>query len=213
MGEGTMVICRRGCVTSTPPACSTNWAGEKKLPWHTHMMLTSDFVYLYKNPVMVRPLGPLPVAETQGICRIEAAPSRPVGGGLIMHMSVVEQVVSDCGCWMADALVLWSWHTRAGSASDDELLISSLSFWCVPKLLEWLPVSLLLPPENSSTTYITSILGLRNVYSQFWAMPMPMPYIQSSRMSTYVINQQSVLFTQTILLFNIIMLEYIRSFS
>lgn len=67
---------------STPPACSTKPGGEKKLPWHTHMMLTSDFVYLCKNPVTVRPFGPFPVVETQGICRPEPLPSETFGGVL-----------------------------------------------------------------------------------------------------------------------------------
>lgn len=66
-------MCFSGCDMSTPPACSTNSAGENDLPWQTHIMLTSVFVYLYKNPVMVLPFGPFPVAETHGICGIEAA--------------------------------------------------------------------------------------------------------------------------------------------
>lgn len=94
---------------STPPACSTKPAGEKKLPWHTHMMLTSDFVYLCRNPVMVRPLGPFPVVETHGICKPEAPPSGTFGGVLTTQLvseedegfSTVAQVFSvwlEWGC-------------------------------------------------------------------------------------------------------------------
>ena len=66
-------MCLKGCDTSTPPACSTNPAGEKELPWQTHTMLISAFVYLYKNPVIVFPFGPFPVVETHGICSREGA--------------------------------------------------------------------------------------------------------------------------------------------
>ena len=62
-------MCLRGCDTSLPPACCTNSAGVNELPWQTQMMLTSDFVYLYRKPLMVFPLGPLPVVETQGMLR------------------------------------------------------------------------------------------------------------------------------------------------
>lgn len=61
-------MCFKGWDTSTPPACSTNPAGEKEIPWQTQTMLISAFEYLYKNPVIVLPLGPFPVAETHGIC-------------------------------------------------------------------------------------------------------------------------------------------------
>lgn len=67
-----MVMCFNGCDMSIPPACSTNPAGENELPWQTHMMLTSVFVYLYKNPVIVLPFGPFPVADTQGIFGTDA---------------------------------------------------------------------------------------------------------------------------------------------
>lgn len=74
-------MCLRGCDTSLPPACCTNSAGENKLPWHTQMMLTSDFVYLYRKPFMVLPSGPLPVVETQGMVRRETMPSWIGGAG------------------------------------------------------------------------------------------------------------------------------------
>lgn len=70
-----MVMCLSGCETSVPPACCTNSAGVNELPWQTHMMLTSDFVYLYRKPLMVLPLGPFPVVETQGMFRRERASS------------------------------------------------------------------------------------------------------------------------------------------
>lgn len=66
-GEGMTVICFKGCETPVLPACCTNSAGENVLPWQTQMILTSDFVYLYKNPVMVFPFGPFPVVDTYGI--------------------------------------------------------------------------------------------------------------------------------------------------
>ena len=69
-------MCFKGCDTSTPPACSTNPAGEKELPWQTHTMQISVFVYLYNNPVIVFPFGPFPVVETHGIC------SREFGGAV-----------------------------------------------------------------------------------------------------------------------------------
>lgn len=47
MGVGLTTICLRGCGTSPPPACFTNSAGVRKLPWQTHTILTSSpFLYL-----------------------------------------------------------------------------------------------------------------------------------------------------------------------
>lgn len=87
--EEMTVICLRGWVTSVPPACCPNSAGEKELPWQAQTMETSLVVYLYSTPIMVLPLGPFPVAETQGIrgswglgstaCR-GAGPESPPGG-------------------------------------------------------------------------------------------------------------------------------------
>jgi hypothetical protein len=61
------VIFLKGWETSVPPACCTNSAGENVLPWQTQTILTSDIVYLYKNPVTVFPFGPFPVVDTYGI--------------------------------------------------------------------------------------------------------------------------------------------------
>lgn len=75
-GEGFTVIWRRGWATSPPPACLTNSAGERKVPWHTQTMLTSSpFLYLYKNPSTRRPLGPHPVVDTHGISPITLLPT------------------------------------------------------------------------------------------------------------------------------------------
>lgn len=66
-GVGFTTMCLSGWATSPPPACLTNSAGVKNLPWHTHTILTSSpFLYLYKKPSILRPLGP-PLVETQGI--------------------------------------------------------------------------------------------------------------------------------------------------
>jgi len=68
-------MCLRGCATSPPPACLTNSAGERKFPWHTHMILTSSpFPYLYKIPSILLPLGPFPFVNTQGMSSIEFVP-------------------------------------------------------------------------------------------------------------------------------------------
>ncbi|KAK4409183.1 hypothetical protein Sango_0499300 [Sesamum angolense] len=75
-------MCLRGFDTSTPPACSTNSAGENELPWQTHMMLTSVLVYLYRNPVTVLPFGPFPVVETRCIRGAEAMSCFWCCGGL-----------------------------------------------------------------------------------------------------------------------------------
>lgn len=67
-GDGLTTICFRGWDTSPPPACLTNSAGERKLPWHTHTILTcSPFRYLYRKPSTRFPLGPNPLVDTQGI--------------------------------------------------------------------------------------------------------------------------------------------------
>ncbi|PON70545.1 hypothetical protein PanWU01x14_079190 [Parasponia andersonii] len=63
-------MCLIGFVTSLPPACLTNSAGERKLPWQTQTMLTCPLVYLYKNPSILLPLGPSPVVVTLGILLI-----------------------------------------------------------------------------------------------------------------------------------------------
>lgn len=68
VAAGFTTMCRSGCVTSPPPACFTNSAGERKVPWHTHIILTSSpFPYRYRIPSIFLPLGPSPFVKTQGI--------------------------------------------------------------------------------------------------------------------------------------------------
>ncbi|CAL1360168.1 unnamed protein product [Linum trigynum] len=51
-----------------PPACFTNSAGDKKLPWQTHIILTSSpLPYLYRMPSTRLPFGPSPIVNTQGM--------------------------------------------------------------------------------------------------------------------------------------------------
>ena len=70
--EGLTTICLSGWATSVPPACLTNSAGERKLPWHTHIILTSSpFPYLYKIPSILLPLGPSPSVKTHGMLSTE----------------------------------------------------------------------------------------------------------------------------------------------
>ena len=74
--EGFITICLSGWVTSPPPACLTNSAGERKVPWHTHIILTSSpFPYLYRMPSTLLPLGPSPFVKTQGISSIAFIPT------------------------------------------------------------------------------------------------------------------------------------------
>lgn len=65
-----------GLATWPPPACSTNCAGLKKLPWHTHLILTSStLLYSYSQPTALLPLGS-PMVHTNGIsCTIIAGMS------------------------------------------------------------------------------------------------------------------------------------------
>jgi len=76
--EGITVICLKGCVMSVPPACCTNSAGENVLPWQTQTMLTSDLLYLYRNPLTVSPL--LPFVDTYGIWESKEMWERGFGG-------------------------------------------------------------------------------------------------------------------------------------
>ncbi|KAJ6318065.1 hypothetical protein OIU76_013582, partial [Salix suchowensis] len=78
--EGFTTMCLRGWSTSLPPACFTNSAGERKLPWQTHMILTSSpLPYLYRMPSTLLPSGPSPFVNTQGISSIALVPiSLPV---------------------------------------------------------------------------------------------------------------------------------------
>ncbi|KAF3502924.1 hypothetical protein F2Q69_00039652 [Brassica cretica] len=70
-GDGFTTMCFKGRATSRPPACLTNSAGVRKLPWHTHTILTSSpFLYLYRNPSIFLPLGPSPVVDTHGMSSI-----------------------------------------------------------------------------------------------------------------------------------------------
>ena len=70
-------MCFMGLATSLPPACFTNSAGVRKLPWHTHTMQTCPFMYLYKNPSTFLPFGPSPIVVTLGIVRITSIPPSP----------------------------------------------------------------------------------------------------------------------------------------
>ena len=73
--EGFTTICLSGWATSPPPACFTNSAGDRKLPWHTHIILTSSpFPYLYRIPSILLPFGPSPLVKTQGISPIKFIP-------------------------------------------------------------------------------------------------------------------------------------------
>lgn len=40
----TTTICFNGCETSVAPACPTNSAGVREIPWQTHRIRTSEFV-------------------------------------------------------------------------------------------------------------------------------------------------------------------------
>lgn len=166
-------MCFRGCDISIPPACSTNSAGENELPWQTQMMLTSDLEYLYKNPVMVFPFGPLPVVETQGICARDAAFWSWFWGLGGLPMIPFDSFEREEAGWLEQMVVVWSelvsdldfsvnWigldcgildeaaptDPSLGSILAEETLLFICSNLC--ELLELLPVSLLLmlPPEN-----------------------------------------------------------------
>lgn len=72
---GLITICLRGWATSLPPACFTNSAGERKLPWHTHIIRTScPLPYLYSIPSILFPLGPSPLVKTHGISSMAFVP-------------------------------------------------------------------------------------------------------------------------------------------
>jgi hypothetical protein len=65
-----MTMWRSGWARSStpPPACFTNSAGVKKLPWHTHTIRTSFALpNLYRNPSMRRALGHSSRENTIGI--------------------------------------------------------------------------------------------------------------------------------------------------
>lgn len=67
-------MCFIGFVTSVPPACLTNSAGVRKLPWQRQTILTWLLVYLYRNPSIFLPFGPSPVVVTLGILVITSMP-------------------------------------------------------------------------------------------------------------------------------------------
>lgn len=70
-GEGLTTICLSGFDTSPPPACFTNSAGVRKLPWQTQTILTSSpFLYLYRKPSILLALGPSTLDETIGMSSI-----------------------------------------------------------------------------------------------------------------------------------------------
>lgn len=179
-------MCLSGYSTSTPPACSTKLAGENDAPWQTHTMPTSVFVYLYKNPVIVFPFGPFPVAETQGIWENTTFcwPINPLGfggfpiSGLVSLGTVLWGVVIDDvalssdldGCFetelssilLENELHTWDFE-RFGlevlgwrSSCDElrrscEVVLNDGALGegsCEWGWLEWLPASLLFPPET-----------------------------------------------------------------
>lgn len=80
-------MCFRGWVMSVPPACCTNSAGENVLPWQTQTMLTSEFEYLYRNPLTVLPFGPFPLVDTYGIWGREEGWVRGFGNGGFPNIS------------------------------------------------------------------------------------------------------------------------------
>lgn len=96
-GEVFTVIWRRGWATSPPPACLTNSAGVRKVPWHTQTMLTSSpFLNLYKNPSTRRPLGPHPVVDTYGISPTTLLPtSLPADSSPAGHNDAPAALVGD----------------------------------------------------------------------------------------------------------------------
>ncbi|KAF7050018.1 hypothetical protein CFC21_058440 [Triticum aestivum] len=66
-------MCLIGWATSPPPACATNSAGVRKLPWHTHTILTSSaLLYWYRKPSILSPLRS-PLVYTTGIFRTMSA--------------------------------------------------------------------------------------------------------------------------------------------
>ena len=90
-GDGFTTMCFKGCVTSLPPACLMNSAGERKLPWHTHTILTSwPFLYRYRNPSIFFPLGSSPVVDTHGMSSMMFLAAGAALGGLVsMDLFVV----------------------------------------------------------------------------------------------------------------------------
>lgn len=57
------MMCLRGFATSFPPACLTNSAGERKLPWQAHKMPTWPCLYLYRTPSVFLPSAPMVLTE------------------------------------------------------------------------------------------------------------------------------------------------------
>lgn len=83
-GDGFTTMCFKGCATSLPPACLMNSAGERKLPWHTHTILTSwPFLYRYRNPSIFFPFGPSPVVDTHGMSSMMFLAAGASLGGLV----------------------------------------------------------------------------------------------------------------------------------
>ena len=68
-----------------------NSAGDRKLPWHTHTILTSwPFLYRHRNPSTFFPFGPSPVVDTDGMSSMMFLAAGAALGGLVsMDLFVV----------------------------------------------------------------------------------------------------------------------------
>jgi hypothetical protein len=98
-GDGLTTICLSGFETSPPPACFTNSAGVRKLPWHTQTILTSSpFLYLYRKPSILLPLGPSTLDDTIGMSSIMIFLMSPL---LLLVPVVRDPSVRSRGCSVA----------------------------------------------------------------------------------------------------------------
>lgn len=101
-GAGLTTICRSGFGTSPPPACLTNSAGVRKLPWQTHTILTSSpFLYLYRKPSILLALGPSTLDETIGMSSIMSFLMSPVLLVRVVRDPSVRRRGCGCGCSVA----------------------------------------------------------------------------------------------------------------
>ena len=90
--RGLTTMCRSGLATLPPPACSTNPAGVWKLPWQMQtILISSPFLYLYRKPSTLLPLGS-PLVNTLGISCIIALSTCPM---LLALAAAVPEVL----CW------------------------------------------------------------------------------------------------------------------
>jgi hypothetical protein len=97
-GDGLTTICLSGFETSPPPACFTNSAGVRKLPWHTQTILTSSpFLYLYRKPSILLPLGPSNLDDTIGMSSIMIF----LMSRVLLVLVVRDPSVRSCGCSVA----------------------------------------------------------------------------------------------------------------